>query len=193
MTRQKIKDAALALFVKDGYEGASISEITKTVKIKPASLYSHFESKEKLFLEIFHDLLHAKLNNIDRLKEQIAEKEAKEQLFILFNNYYEWIHKDKYEMIFWKRTALFPPSFLREITHEELINYETKYVNTLLKPIFSKGVKLGSLRNQDVDNFVVAFLNLMNSVFSEMYYSTSEVYQRKVKILWENFWYFVKK
>jgi len=76
MTRQKIKDAALALFVKDGYEGASISEITKTVKIKPASLYSHFESKEKLFLEIFHDLLHAKLNNIDKLKEQIAEKEC---------------------------------------------------------------------------------------------------------------------
>ena len=62
MTKDKIKKAALALFVKGGYEGARLADIAAAVNIKPPSLYFHFESKEKLFIEVFDDLLSKRLN-----------------------------------------------------------------------------------------------------------------------------------
>lgn len=194
MTRDKIKKAALSLFVKDGYEGAHVADIAKAVNIKTASLYFHFESKEKLFLEIFYDLLNEKLNNIEKAKaitNQITS--TKEQLFFLYKDYSQWVDGDQDEMIFWKRTALFPPSFLEEKIRTELIAYEQRYVTVLLKPVFSQGIAQKVLKDFDLQRFVVAFLGLMAAVFTEIHYSEPDVYKIKLDILWENFWDLIRK
>ena len=49
--RQAILDAAYRLFRTQGFEGTSISEITAQVGGSKATLYSHFHSKEELFIE----------------------------------------------------------------------------------------------------------------------------------------------
>ena len=51
-TREKIISAAINLFSDKGYSKISVRDIAKEVGIKPASLYSHFNSKE----EILHSL-----------------------------------------------------------------------------------------------------------------------------------------
>jgi len=51
-TRDKIVNAAIRLFSDKGYSKTSVRDIAKEVGIKPASLYSHFQSKE----EILHTL-----------------------------------------------------------------------------------------------------------------------------------------
>lgn len=51
-TEKKILDAALYLFVRKGYHGASINEITKRVGLTKGALYSHFSGKSDLFLRI---------------------------------------------------------------------------------------------------------------------------------------------
>jgi AcrR family transcriptional regulator len=45
-------EAARRLFAEVGYEAASMDLIAKTAGVSKATLYAHFESKEKLFLEI---------------------------------------------------------------------------------------------------------------------------------------------
>lgn len=49
--RQAILDAAYRLFRTQGFEGTSISEITAEFGGSRATVYSHFPSKEELFVE----------------------------------------------------------------------------------------------------------------------------------------------
>src|SRR5689334_20666387 len=49
--RQAILDAAYRLFRAQGFEGTSISEITAQFGGSRATIYSHFPSKEELFVE----------------------------------------------------------------------------------------------------------------------------------------------
>lgn len=49
-------EAAQAVFLEQGYEGASIEEIVRRVGGSKASLYAYFGSKEKLFWEVLNQL-----------------------------------------------------------------------------------------------------------------------------------------
>src|SRR2546423_14502706 len=46
--RQTILEAARGCFRRDGFHGASISDICATAKISPGHLYHYFESKEAI-------------------------------------------------------------------------------------------------------------------------------------------------
>jgi len=50
--KQQILHAARDLFSKKGYELASMRDLAEELKIKPASLYSHYASKDEMLWEI---------------------------------------------------------------------------------------------------------------------------------------------
>lgn len=54
-TRQRILDAANAVFVRCGYGGASIDEILSEADISKGALYHHFSGKQEIFKEILAD------------------------------------------------------------------------------------------------------------------------------------------
>ena len=47
-TKEKILDAALTLFAKNGYDGTSVEQIANIVGIKAPSLYKHYKGKEDI-------------------------------------------------------------------------------------------------------------------------------------------------
>lgn len=47
--RKAIEQAAAAIFLRDGYAGASVDDIARQAGVSKATLYSHFRSKEELF------------------------------------------------------------------------------------------------------------------------------------------------
>ena len=49
-TRERVIDAAQAIFARDGYAGASMREIADRVGIQRPSLFYHFKNKEALFV-----------------------------------------------------------------------------------------------------------------------------------------------
>ena len=53
MTKQEILEQSLTLFMKQGYEGASMSDIASATGIKKASLYAHYSGKEEIFSAVF--------------------------------------------------------------------------------------------------------------------------------------------
>ena len=52
-TKAKILDAARLEFADNGYDGASITSIAGNVGIAPSAIYHYFQSKEKLYTEVF--------------------------------------------------------------------------------------------------------------------------------------------
>ncbi len=51
-TRERILDAALDLFLEQGYDGTSLREIAEQLGVTKAALYYHFESKEDILLAL---------------------------------------------------------------------------------------------------------------------------------------------
>ena len=56
-TKQKILDAALDLFSKQGFEATSVSQIADEVGIRKASMYSHFASKQEILEILMQDIM----------------------------------------------------------------------------------------------------------------------------------------
>ena len=56
-TKKEIVEAALELFSVQGFEATSISQIASAVGIRKASLYSHFESKQAILVELVKEVL----------------------------------------------------------------------------------------------------------------------------------------
>jgi AcrR family transcriptional regulator len=54
-TEKKIIQAALELFVRNGYHGTSINDIVQKVGLTKGALYSHFTSKGELLLRIIDE------------------------------------------------------------------------------------------------------------------------------------------
>jgi AcrR family transcriptional regulator len=81
-SRQRILDAATALFVRDGYKATSVKAIAREVGVSPPALYWHFESKQELYLASMENLLTAFIDSVraavtaddpvERLKQFVA-------------------------------------------------------------------------------------------------------------------------
>ncbi len=56
-TRERILDAALDLFLAQGYDGTSLRQIAEQLGVTKAALYYHFESKEDILMAL-HMRLH---------------------------------------------------------------------------------------------------------------------------------------
>jgi len=51
-TKKKILEAAADLFIKNGFEGVSISQIAKKAEINQSLIYHYFQSKEELWKSV---------------------------------------------------------------------------------------------------------------------------------------------
>ncbi len=64
-TRERIIDAAQAIFARDGFVGAKMQEIADRVGIQRPSLFYHFKNKEALFVAA-HEQIFAKIEPVFR-------------------------------------------------------------------------------------------------------------------------------
>ena len=66
-TKERILDAALALFAENGYNGTSVEQIAGIVGIKAPSLYKHYKGKE--------DILNALIDSAEARYEEMFGSE----------------------------------------------------------------------------------------------------------------------
>lgn len=118
-TRDKIKHEALILFSQRGYEATSVRDIAERVGINASSIYSHYKSKDVLFIEIFNDC-NAKYASEIHEKINFTGKTPKEKLFSLCKNKLKFYNENPYIMGFMRRNAFFSPNELRETLNDEI-------------------------------------------------------------------------
>ena len=75
-TRERLLDAALARFVREGYEATSVAEICDEAGLSKGAFYHHFASKQALFVELLDRWLtgiRLQMDAIDAETEQVPE------------------------------------------------------------------------------------------------------------------------
>lgn len=64
-SRERIIEAATALFVRDGYKATSLKTITDEVGMSPPAIYWYFKNKQQLFLASMEHLLDSFLESVE--------------------------------------------------------------------------------------------------------------------------------
>jgi AcrR family transcriptional regulator len=77
-TQQQILDQALTLFVKQGYEKTSLTEISKQIGITKHAIYYYYESKDNLVLAVLTNFL----DQVEQSLFTILNKEQPAQVML---------------------------------------------------------------------------------------------------------------
>lgn len=76
MTYEEIKQSALELFSRKGFEGTTIKDIAQKSGLKPSSIYSHITSKEGLFLDILKDCIKHGGQSVKSINNYISNEDS---------------------------------------------------------------------------------------------------------------------
>ncbi|MEZ4824883.1 MAG: TetR/AcrR family transcriptional regulator [Bacteroidia bacterium] len=108
LRKQEILSAARGLFSKKGFQTASMRDLAQTLDIKPASLYSHYQSKDEILWEIAIRCAREFLDTVLPLSEtslpveKRLEQMVKAHISVIIRNqdasaifFQEWIHLEE--------------------------------------------------------------------------------------------------
>ena len=65
LTRKKLTDAALPLFLKHGFDGTGINQILKTASLSKGAFYHHFSSKNEIYQEVITQFFLQPIKSLD--------------------------------------------------------------------------------------------------------------------------------
>jgi AcrR family transcriptional regulator len=163
-TEEKIIRAALKLFVRKGYHGTSINDITQKIGLTKGALYSHFSSKGELLLRIIDEYRH---HFLDQMMRAVTEYQgdAIEKLHhaITFNSKFALENQDLCIFLTFLTTELnadvdFEPP-LRNVYRE----YQ-KFISQLIQ----RGIHQGLLKKDlDPDLTALTYIALHDGVLHQ--------------------------
>jgi AcrR family transcriptional regulator len=90
-TQKRLLDAAEEVFVRDGYEAAQLDAIAARADRSKGAVYTHFKSKEDLFLALFE---HRTREYIDRLVAALRKCTTQKQRMTAFREFYVGLVED---------------------------------------------------------------------------------------------------
>jgi AcrR family transcriptional regulator len=91
-TRARLLDAAEEVFVRDGYESAQLDEIAAIADRSKGAVYTHFKSKEDLFLALFENRTRS---YIDRIVSSLQKCTNRMQSLAAFREFYVGLVQDR--------------------------------------------------------------------------------------------------
>jgi AcrR family transcriptional regulator len=91
-TQARLLAAAEEVFVRDGYEAAQLDEIAARADRSKGAVYTHFKSKEDLFLALFE---HRTTSYIDRLVDSLRKCTGRKQSLEAFREFYVGLVHDR--------------------------------------------------------------------------------------------------
>jgi len=157
-TREKIINTAIILFSDRGYSKTSVRDIAKEVGIKPASLYSHFTSKEEILHTLYEYFFENRNKVFPNVRELIKLVETLHPFEVLqkVEFYYSKDIQENMDRIAiigfmeWKtdkKSEAFVKNALLDLTDE------------LMRPLLEKMMELKKIEPLDINAFVHLLAN----------------------------------
>ena len=163
-TEKKIIQAALELFVRNGYHGTSINDIVQKVGLTKGALYSHFTSKGELLLRIIDEF---KIKFIDRMIRSTNEYQgnALEKLhrIISFNSQFALENKELCVFLTFLTTEL-----NAAVDFEPPLKNVYREYQKIISQLIQQGIRQGLFRKDlDPDLAALSFMALHDGVLHQ--------------------------
>lgn len=156
-TIDKIKYEASILFGEMGYSATSMRNIASRVGIEAASIYSHYKSKEDLFIDIFEDCINVYDVSIN-LNDAFEHVPLEEKMLELLRKQVIFLQENPHILKFLARAIFFPPIELKDklqLTIEE--NNNTSNMKTYYE-IYDALKKNNKIKDTiKIDQFIATF------------------------------------
>ena len=180
ITKDRIINASEGFFSKYGYYGTSMSDISKATGIRKSSLYSHFDSKEQLFLKVYQGVLDNAASEISRIffQNDLSDKDKLHQMFTFF------CHSESTDIL---RIGLHPNPECQEQTNEILHKFEEGF-KALLSGLFRQiRIQSANQMSSSDEDCCEVFFFLLNGVMIKKENYSADDYPRKVELAWNTF------
>lgn len=139
-TKEEIKDSAYYCFAHYGYEGTTMQDIAKAVGLKKQSLYSHFESKEELFLTVLQEQSRIITAELDMVFNRLKDKPVEDLLKGVFGGVINTFSVRE-RLLLWKRTFIyFSSAETKEIKEPSDWHFDRKLSESLEHAILDSNV-----------------------------------------------------
>jgi AcrR family transcriptional regulator len=154
-TRERLLDAALATFSRDGIRGATTREIARKARVNEVTLFRHFKSKEQLLGAVLKRSLSSEVEVLDKFfswKENLRESMAN-----YARHYYYHMEKKKgIARAYLSEAQLLPKSM------QTMIADVIRPVRERLIVILTEAQKAGAVRsNVNIECALDAFKNTL--------------------------------
>lgn len=154
--RTLILNGARKVFLREGYESASIRNIAEEINYSPSSIYFYFKEKGEIFQELHEEgfrLLLSKTKVLDHVKDPFERLKAMCGVFIDFA-----IHnKDFYNLMF----IVEPP--MKKKAGEEKNSMGNQTLQHLIS-VVKECITAGKFKNMDAENLSFTILSSLHGM-----------------------------
>lgn len=191
-TKDKIKNSALTLFVKNGFTTPTAS-ITKDAGVSTGVLFNYFNTKVGLIVELYTEIIWEYYSTATQVLHEIPQNDIKKYEMIVRasqNSMVNWglSNWQKFQYI-----ELFESSLLaNQFSLKDNKKIEEAYLNFF--EITRVGIKYGYLKNLPVD--YLTEIGVVISAFVIKYLHKNPKYQKDQEFLddiWQIQWNIIKK
>lgn len=190
-TKERIKQAALSLFAKKGYDGTSMSDLAAAVQLNKASIYSHYAGKLDLFLAVYQDAANDYEALNTRLFEESKQMNPYDKLRHIFEGYIVYYYKNKDMQAFWSQILLFTPGDLQETIHSDMRKRD-HYFQTRMEHIFSEAMEHGMIRHDQAARLVMTFRAMREGLLTWMRI-IPDLKEEWIHTFWSDLWLGLEK
>ncbi len=144
-----------------------MNDIAGAVGINKASLYSHYSSKEEIFLNIYEGVAKDYESLYERIIEDSKHLKIEKRLQYIFYNYILHFYQNPDLQSFWNQLNFYTPPDIHEKYYSDISVRNKKYSGKMIK-IFDDAVKQGVLRKGDPEKMYVSFWAMCEGALSIM-------------------------
>ncbi|GFP74109.1 TetR/AcrR family transcriptional regulator [Clostridium fungisolvens] len=192
----KVKKAALKVFAQKGFDGTTVKEIATESGLKPSSIYSHFSSKEELFMIIWEECMKKASMSIKPLIDYVGTAEdfdAKEILYKHYNTIISHFTKNREDYLFLKQASLFANA--KETVNNEI--YSNFMINSrsieFYAKFFSKLKNENRIIDESNENLFYTYIAAMLGYLEQSVIYNIPLDKKFSDRLWEGFWKSIEK
>lgn len=133
---KQIREKAIQMIVKQGFDGFSMQKLAKAANISVATIYIYFENKETLITQIYNEIVEdfesELLNNFD------PDMSFEEGLWLQWQNRFNHYVKNPNQYLFWE---LFRNSHFMNHKNVHLTNFKNQMTLFIQNAIKNKELK----------------------------------------------------
>lgn len=190
LTKDKIREKALTLFVEKGYVGTSLADIGNEVGIKKQSIYTHFKSKDDLFLQVVNNVLEKETDSLNAYFNKNKNGQLFDVLYGFINLFKNRFTKEGEENAkFMLRMMFLPPTHLQDVVIKQFLMFYSN-LERQIQDIFTANKREITV---DPHEARLAFLNIFDGLLVELIYVNVESFEKRLDASWNIFCQAIRK